>query len=141
VSGTGVFAILLLAGLATGGAAQAQDGDAAAGEKVFNRCKACHMVGPDAKNRVGPILTGVVGRKAGTVEGFAYSEINKAAGTAGLTWTPEAIAAYLPDPQAFLESYLKEQGQTPSGRTKMAFRLAAEKDRKDVIAYLQTFSQ
>jgi len=134
-----VAALILVA--STAAPALAQDGDPEAGEKVFNRCKACHMVGDKAQNRVGPVLNGVVGRTAGTYEGYRYSDINAAAGEAGLQWTPENIIAYLPDPQAFLESYLKEQGKTPSGRTKMAYKLASEKDRKDVVAYLQTFSK
>jgi len=134
-------AFLTAAGLALATTtAHAQDGDAAAGEKVFRKCQACHAVGENARNKVGPVLNGVVGRTAGEVEGFKYSEINAAAGKAGLQWTPESIMAYLPDPQGFLEGYLKQQGaEVPSGRTRMAFRLADEKERQDVIAYLQTF--
>src|SRR3546814_4438633 len=55
-------------------------GDAASGEQVFKRCTACHAVGEDAKNKVGPQLNGVVGRAAGTVEGFKYSKAMAAAG-------------------------------------------------------------
>ena len=121
----------------------AQDGDAAAGEKVFNKCKACHMVGDKAKNRVGPQLNGVIGRQAGTVEGFRYSKINQAAGEAGLTWTPELIVEYLPDPNAFLKKYLEEagKGDQAKGRTRMAFKLKDEEDRKNVVAYLAQFSE
>ena len=57
--------------------------DAAAGEKVFLQCKACHQVGETAKNVVGPVLNGVIGRPAGSVAGYAYSEANK---KSGLTW-------------------------------------------------------
>jgi cytochrome c len=114
--------------------------DAANGETVFKKCRACHQVGETAKNGVGPIQNGVVGRKAGTVEGYAYSDINKAAGEAGLVWTEENILAYLVDPNAFLKKFLTDKGQAAKaeGNTKMAFKLADEADRKDVIAYLKT---
>ena len=59
------------------GAGQASAQDAAAGEKVFLVCKVCHQVGENAKNAVGPVLNGLFGRKAGTVDGFSYSEGNK----------------------------------------------------------------
>ena len=62
-------------------AAKAQD--AANGEKVFAQCRACHQVGPTAKNAVGPVLNGLFGRKAGSVEGYSYSPVNK---NSGLTW-------------------------------------------------------
>ncbi|WP_347404015.1 c-type cytochrome [Mesorhizobium sp. WSM4887] len=68
------------------GSAQAQDkspGNADAGASVFKRCRACHAVGPDAKNGVGPVLNGVVGRAAGTYPGYSYSAANK---NSGLTW-------------------------------------------------------
>ncbi len=71
--------ILLVAFLLLGtSAGQAQD--AAAGERVFAQCRACHQVGETAKNVVGPVLNGLFGRKAGTVEGYAYSPANKNSG-------------------------------------------------------------
>lgn len=70
--------------------------DADAGKTVFNKCKACHQVGPGAKNAVGPDLTGVVGRKAGTHEGFNYSEAMKGSGK---TWDEATLHAYLTDPK------------------------------------------
>jgi len=121
----------------------AQDaGDAAEGEKVFRKCMACHRVGDDAKNLVGPVLNNVVGRTAGTVEGFRYSDLNKAAGEAGLVWTEEAIFEYLPDPQSYLTGYLEEADQADKvkGRTRMTYRLKDEQERRDVIAYLMQFS-
>lgn len=135
-----VFAALLVAGatLATAAPASAQDGDPAKGEAVFKKCMACHRVGPDARNLVGPILNGVVGRTAGTVEGYKYSELNHSAGEAGLTWTPENIIAYLPDPNAFLKKYLADNGKEAKGSTKMVFKLPNEQERKDVVAYLAT---
>lgn len=96
------------------------------GESVFRRCQACHMVGPDAQNRVGPILTGVVGRQAGTVEDFNYSDAMVEAGENGLVWTEEELSAYLEAPR-----------QAVSG-TNMAFAgLRSEEDRAAVIEYIK----
>jgi cytochrome c len=133
------FMALAVAGSLSSGAALAQD--AAKGEAVFKQCQTCHRIGPDAKNLVGPVLTGIVGRKTGTAPGFAYSPLNKAAGEAGLVWTAENIIAYLPDPNAFLKKYLTDKGQADkaTGITKMTFKLADEQQRKDVVAYLATF--
>lgn len=132
----------LLAGafLLPAGAALAQD--AAAGEQVFKKCMTCHRIGDGAKNAVGPLLNGVIGRQAGTVEGFAYSPLNKAAGENSLVWTDELINAYLPDPNAFLVKFLTDKGkpELAKGSTKMAFKLPSEKERADVIAYLKKFS-
>lgn len=122
----------------------AQDaGDAANGEKVFKKCMACHKVGEGAKNLVGPVLNGVVGRKAGSYEGFKYSELNHHAGEAGLVWDEKNIIAYLPDPNAFLKKFLTDAGKADqaTGSTKMTYKLADEKERKDVVAYLKTFSK
>ncbi len=121
----------------------AQDGDPAKGEKVFKKCMACHKVGDNAKNGVGPVMTDVVGRKAGSHEGYKYSDLNHHAGEAGLTWTPENIFEYLPDPNAFLKKYLTDNGHADraKGSTKMTFRLKDEQERHDVIAYLKTFEK
>jgi cytochrome c len=95
---------------------------------VFRKCKACH-VADEAKNKVGPSLQNVIGRTAGTVEGFKYSPAMKAAGEGGLTWTEENIDKYIADPKGFV------------AKNKMAFvGLKKEDDRADVIAYLKTFS-
>lgn len=119
------------------------EGDAAKGEKVFNRCKACHMVGDNAKNRVGPVLNNIIGRAAGKAEKYRYSKINVAAGEAGLIWTEENLMEYLPNPTTFLKKYLTENGaeDKAKGRSKMVFQLKKEQDRADVIAYLKTFSE
>ncbi len=78
------------------GAAAAQD--AAAGEKVFlAKCKVCHMPPEAAKNLVGPSLAGVVGRKAGTVSGYHYSDANE---KSGITWDEPTLKEYLKDPKA-----------------------------------------
>ena len=70
--------------------------DAAAGEKVFAVCKACHQVGETAKNAVGPVLNGVIGRKAGTYAGYNYSDANK---NSGLTWDEATFRDYIKDPK------------------------------------------
>ncbi|MEM7775267.1 MAG: c-type cytochrome [Pseudomonadota bacterium] len=123
-------------------AAQGVVGDAAKGERVFKRCATCHMVGEKAKTKIGPILNGLIGRQAGTIEGYKYSKLNKNAGEAGLVWTPEKIAAYLPEPSKFLKDFLKEAGKAnmAKGRTKMTFRLRKKDDVAHVVAYLQQFS-
>jgi len=106
------------------GSAFAQD--AAAGEKVFAKCKICHQVGEGAKNLVGPALNGVVGRKAGEVEGYSYSPANK---NSGIVWDEAALKEYLKNPKA----------KVPG--TKMIFAgLPNEKDVDDVIAYLKQFA-
>ena len=123
---------LALAALVLGapGTAAAQDGNAEEGAEVFKKCRACHDVGPDAKNKVGPLLNGIIGRKAGTIEGFAYSDANKTAGGGGLVWTEDVLFKYLENPLTFMKG------------TKMAFAgLKDPQDRKDLIAYLKKFSK
>ena len=110
--------------------ATAQEGNPDEGAEVFKKCRACHDVGPTAQNKYGPLLNGIIGRRAGTIEGFAYSDANKAAGAAGLVWTEEALLKYLENPAAFMAG------------TKMAFAgLRDPQDRKDLIAYLKKFSK
>jgi cytochrome c len=100
------------------------------GAEVFKRCRACHDVGEKAKNKVGPILNGIVGRKAGTIEGFNYSDANKKAGANGWVWTEEKMMEYLLNPRTAMPG------------NKMAFAgIRDELDRKDLIAYLKTFSK
>ena len=115
--------------------------DATKGATVFKQCMTCHRIGPDAKILVGPVLTGVIGRQAGTYPGFAYSALNKASGENGLVWDEENIFNYLPDPTAFLKKFLTDKGkpELATGMTKMTFRLANEQQRRDAIAYLKTF--
>jgi len=103
------------------------DGDAAAGKKVFNKCMACHDAVND-KDKVGPSLLGVVGRKAGSKESFQakYSEAMKTAGAGGLVWDEANIAEYLKNPK------------TKVPGNKMAFPgLKADADIANVIAYLK----
>ena len=107
-------------------AGNALAGDAAAGEKVFAKCKACHQIGETAKNAVGPNLNGVAGRKAGSAEGYNYSEAMKGS---GLTWDEATFKEFIKNPKA------KVAG------TKMVFQgLAADKDGDDVWAYLSSFA-
>ncbi len=124
--------LLLAAAVATGllGASAVLAQDAGNGEEIFKRCRACHDVGENAKNKVGPILNGIIGRKAGTIEGFKYSDANLKAGADGWVWTEEKMSEYLLNPRAAM----------PGNR--MAFAgLKDEADRKDLIAYLKTFSK
>lgn len=101
------------------------DGDADKGKKVYNKCKACHTL--DAgKNRIGPSLHGIMGRAAGTVDGFKYSS---AMTESGITWDEESLSKYLEDPKGFIPG------------NKMAFPgLKKEDDREDVIAYIKANS-
>jgi cytochrome c len=123
-------------------AAALANGDPVKGEVVFKKCMTCHRVGEGAKIAVGPVLNGVIGRQAGTFEGYKYSNLNQTAGENGLVWNETRIFEYLPDPQAFLVGFLKDQGKGDlvKGRTKMPFKLQKEQDRADVIAYLKQFS-
>lgn len=88
-------ALALAATLTMTCAAQAQD--VAAGEKSFNKCRACHQVGETAKNSVGPELNGLFGRKSGAVAGYNYSDANK---NSGITWDEAVFADYIKDPKA-----------------------------------------
>ena len=110
--------------LITGGCpALAQD--AAAGEKEFFVCRACHQIGAGAKIAIGPVLNGVVGRKAGTYPGYSYWDANK---NSGIVWTPEELDKYLTSPQTVVP------------HTKMIFPgLKNPQQRKDVIAFLEQF--
>jgi len=99
--------------------------DAAAGEKVFAVCKACHQIGETAKNAVGPVLNGIVGRKAGTFAGYNYSDANK---NSGLTWDEPTFREYIKDPKAKIPG------------TKMSYAgLKDEQKISDLFAYLQQY--
>lgn len=109
------------------------EGDAAKGEKEFNKCKACHMIASDSETivkggKTGPNLYGVIGRAAGSVEGFSYSDGLAAKGADGLVWDEAELATFVTDPNEYLDS-----------RSKMTFKL--KKGAEDVAAYLATFSQ
>ena len=101
-----------------------------AGEKVFRKCKSCHQIGAKAKNRVGPILNGIVDGPVGAVEGFRYSRPMQAAAEEGLVWSHEELSAFLADPKGYMKG------------TKMSFRgLRKEADIDAVIAYLRDASE
>jgi cytochrome c len=88
-------ALVVLTSLATATGALAQD--AAAGKTSFNKCLACHAIGEGAKNKVGPVLNGLEGRKSGTVEGYSYTDANK---NSGITWSKDTFLEYIKDPKA-----------------------------------------
>lgn len=105
------------------GPARAQD--VAAGQRVFNQCRACHQVGEAAKNGVGPVLNGLFGRHSGTVPGYSYTEANK---NSGITWDDAVFAEYIRNPKARIPG------------TKMAFAgLRDDKQIADLTAYLRQF--
>jgi cytochrome c len=141
VTKLGFLTVIAAAMAVSGSGAYAQD--ATKGEQVFKQCMTCHRIGADAKNLIGPVLTGVIGRQSGTAPGFAYSALNKSAGEAGLVWSDDLIMQYLPDPNAFLKKFLTDKGkpELATGSTKMTFHLTDEKQRKDVIAYINKFSE
>lgn len=100
------------------------DGDPAKGKKVFNKCKACHTVESGGKDKIGPNLFGIVGKAAGGKEGYKYSS---AMAGSGLTWDVATLDKYLTKPKALVK------------KTKMSFAgLKKEKDRNNIIAYLET---
>src|SRR6185503_8166751 len=118
-------AVTFVAVLAFVGPGEARAQDAAAGEKIFGVCKTCHQIGENAKNGVGPALNGVIGRKAGVVQGYSYSAANK---DSGLTWDEATFREYIKDPKA----------KVPG--TKMIYAgLKDEKRVNDLIAYLHQF--
>lgn len=126
---------LVMAALVAIGSNQAQAQEVARGEEVFRKCASCHQVGEGATNKVGPVLTGVIGRIAGSYDGYRYSAAMTAAAEKGLVWDAAALVDYLADPKIFLRTYLGDR----TARAKMPFRLKNEEDRRDVVAYLATF--
>lgn len=126
--------------------------DPVKGEKVFKRCKACHSVGPDAKNKVGPQLNGIVGRAAGVAVDYKYGTglieargeigedgdgdgyLDVAEGSTGLVWNEETLFGYLENPKGYIQEYTGNE----KARVKMTLKLKKEDQRKDVIAYLKT---
>ena len=116
-----VLASMALA--ATIGLARAQD--LAAGEQSFRKCSPCHSVGEDARNKVGPVLNGLDGRKSGTIPEYSYSDANK---KADITWSEAAFKDYIQNPMA----------KVPG--TKMAYPGLKDEQRiNDLIAYLKQF--
>ena len=121
---------LMLAGAAGPLAGQSVEN----GEEVFGNCAACHQVGPEAQNAVGPVLNGVVGRPAASYQGYGYSQALQQAGARGLIWDETTLFDWLAGPTRFLRDYL----DAPAARSNMPFHLADPQARRDVIAYLAT---
>jgi cytochrome c len=128
---------LAIAALAAPALAQ----DAAAGEKEFNKCKACHSIIADdgtaivKGGKTGPNLYGVIGRPVASIADFKYGESILAVGAAGVVWDEALLAAYVADPAA----WLKEQTGDSAAKSKMSFKLA--KGGADVAAYLASVAQ
>src|SRR3954470_874440 len=118
--------VLLVAGaaiFALGGAASAQD--VAAGENSFKKCLPCHSVGEGAKNKVGPELNGLDGRKSGSAPDYNYTEANK---NSGITWNEAVFKEYITNPRAKIPG------------TKMVFAgISSENERNNLWAYLSQF--
>jgi cytochrome c len=111
--------------IATSSAALAQD--TAAGKTSFNKCLACHAIGEGAKNKVGPELNGLKGRKSGTAEGYSYSEANK---NSGITWDEATFKDYIKDPKAKIPG------------TKMVFAgIKNEQEAGDLWAFLAQYDK
>jgi len=124
-----VSSILFVVVVASPVMAADEFGDADRGATLFKDCKSCHQLGPGAKNRVGPVLNGIFGRAAASVEKFKYSKSLKRAGTDGLVWDFERLSAYIENPKAFASG------------TRMNYRgMKSVTDRNDLLAYLRDFS-
>ena len=124
-----VIALLAVLSIATFVSHPAQAQDAAAGEKVFTKCKVCHIADQD-RNMIGPSLHGVIGRTAGTHPNFAYTAAMVAAGKSGVKWDEPTLTTYLHDPRAMVKG------------TKMTFPgLKDDQDITNVIAYLKQVSK
>jgi cytochrome c len=120
---TRVLAIVAIALAGSAGTALAQD--LAAGEQSFRKCLPCHAVGADARNKVGPLLNGLEGRKSGTIEGYSYSEPNK---NSGIVWSADSFKDYIKDPRARIPG------------TKMVFAgIKNEREITDLWAYISQF--
>ena len=135
-----IHKLIAIAALSLGAPAFA-DNDSEAGAKLFKKCKSCHMIESDdgevltKGGKSGPNLYGMIGRTAGSVEGFKYSKDLFAAGEAGLIWNEVLLAEWVTDPKAFLRNAL----DNPKAKSKMSFKL--KKGGDDVAAYLASMSQ
>jgi cytochrome c2 len=113
------------------------DGDAVKGKKAFRACRACHQIGPKARNGVGPNLTGVVGRAIGSLDGYKYDGGLKADNAAGGVWDEAKIIEWLASPKKYIRTIAGDDG----AKTKMTFSLKNETKRKDIAAFLAMFSK
>ncbi|MEO1293176.1 MAG: c-type cytochrome [Pseudomonadota bacterium] len=124
-------AVLLaaLCALGAGGAWAAEFGDPLRGSTIWKKCKSCHTVGMAARNKTGPHLNDLFGRRAASIEGFGYSKAMQRAGADGLTWDPEHIALFMANPKTLVSG------------TKMRFRgIKDAQDRADLLAFLRQYS-
>ena len=118
-------ALVVIATSAVASAAFADDVDLAAGKTSFNKCLACHSIGEGAKNKVGPVLNGLDGRKSGTAADYSYSDANK---NSGITWNEAVFKEYIKDPKAKIPG------------TKMAFAgIKSENEINNLWAYVSQF--
>ena len=117
--------LLVIAAATAASGALAQDADA--GKTSFNKCLACHAIGDGAKNKVGPVLNGLEGRKSGSIEGYSYSDANK---NSGITWNKDVFLEYIKDPKAKIPG------------TKMAFAgIKNENEANALWAYIAGFDK
>lgn len=118
---------LVLIAMSTATASVALAQDVAAGKTSFAKCLACHAIGEGAKNKVGPELNGLDGRKSGTAEGYSYTEANK---NSGITWNEAQFKDYIKDPKAKIPG------------TKMAFAgIKKETEVNDLWAFVSQFDK
>jgi cytochrome c len=117
--------LFVVAATTVASGALAQDADA--GKSSYNKCKACHDLGEGAKNKVGPVLNGLDGRKSGAVEGYSYSDANK---NSGITWNEATFLEYIKDPKAKIPG------------TKMVFAgIKSENEANALWAYIASFDK
>jgi len=118
-------ALVVIASSSLASAALAQD--AAAGKTSFNKCLPCHSIGEGAKNKVGPELNGLDGRKSGTAPDYNYSDANK---NSGITWNEAQFKEYIKDPKAKIPG------------TKMTFAgIKNENEVNNLWAYVSSFDK
>ena len=121
--------LTMMAGLLALSPLAAQAQDAEAGQRVFNQCRACHTINQGGRSGVGPNLHGIIGRAAGSVEGFRYSAAMRERAAAGLVWNEDNLSAYIADPKAVV----------PGGSMSYA-GLRNEEQRNNLLAYLRQAS-
>jgi len=130
-----LYSAVLCGGIAASFPAFAE-GDIEAGEKVFKKCKSCHMITAEdgttiqKGGKTGPNLYGIIGRAAGSVEDFKYGKSLLAAAEAGLVWDEEQFLVYVENPSKFLKTYLDDS----KAKSKMTLKL--KKGGEDIYAYL-----
>ena len=118
-------------------------GDIAKGEKKFKKCKSCHMIVDDSGRTIvkggrnGPNLYGILGRTAGSIDGFKYGKSLATLGKSGLVWSEYEFVAYVADPKKYLVDKLDDK----KARSKMSYKLKNEADALNIWAYLESVSK